>query len=287
MIYISSACINAQKIRDSVRVISTMGVHNIELSGGTKYYENYVEDLIEIQKQKKLCYSWHGYFPPPPKDLVINLASCNDVIYKKSISFYVESIPLMKKLKCKTLSVHSGFYMDISPAEIGKKISVSKIYNQEMANQRFCDAVEQLQKAAKSSGINVMVENNVLSLENYKNFDFRNLFMMTDYESIKKIRQQLDFDFLLDVGHLKVSSHTLGRILEQELEKLLPIATWLHIHDNDGKTDMHGMFCRKSEIYGLLEKNRNKLPENITIEVHGTESAVAESYLAIQTLLNC
>ncbi len=72
------------KIRDSVQELAENGFQNIELSGGTEYYENFERDLIELKGEYNLNYRCHNYFPPPKKPFVLNLASLNDETFQMS-----------------------------------------------------------------------------------------------------------------------------------------------------------------------------------------------------------
>ena len=53
MIYISCSCVNNARIRESVEEFATNGFQNIELSGGTKFYENFENDLLHILESLK------------------------------------------------------------------------------------------------------------------------------------------------------------------------------------------------------------------------------------------
>ena len=64
MIFISSSCINAENIKDSVNYLIDNGFNNIELSGGTKYYSELENNLISIKKNKDVNFLLHNYFPP-------------------------------------------------------------------------------------------------------------------------------------------------------------------------------------------------------------------------------
>ena len=45
MIYVSSACVHAEKIGDVLYMYSNAGIENIELSGGTVFYPELEDDL--------------------------------------------------------------------------------------------------------------------------------------------------------------------------------------------------------------------------------------------------
>ena len=49
-IYISTSCIKSRSIKESVSKLVSAGFKNIELSGGTKFYPNYKDDLLKMKK---------------------------------------------------------------------------------------------------------------------------------------------------------------------------------------------------------------------------------------------
>ena len=50
MIYVSSSCIKANYIHQSVEMLVSFGFKNIELSGGTQYYDGLMKDLLRLQR---------------------------------------------------------------------------------------------------------------------------------------------------------------------------------------------------------------------------------------------
>ena len=60
MIYISTSCVKNNKIRGSVEELAMNGFQNIELSGGTEYYENFENDLFELKDKYRLNYRCHN-----------------------------------------------------------------------------------------------------------------------------------------------------------------------------------------------------------------------------------
>ena len=49
MIYVSSACSSQKKFGDAVQELIDNGFTNIELTGGTEYYDKYEQDLIRLK----------------------------------------------------------------------------------------------------------------------------------------------------------------------------------------------------------------------------------------------
>ena len=276
MIYVSSSCIKKHNIAEVIRQLAEHNICNIELSGGTEYYDEIETDLIILKQQYHLNYVCHAYFPPPKAHFVVNLASCNDQIYQQSINHYIQCIDMMKRIDCKVLSIHAGFLVEVGTNEIGKSIHAVTIYDEDKAYDRFCTAYERISRLCVENDIDFYLENNVLSEENYKNFGYRNYFMMTDYASIMKIKKQLDFNLLLDLGHLYVSSNSLGLDYEQECNALKEHVKWIHISENNGVVDEHKTLREKSIIINEFYKLQKPLI-NVTLETTGDIEEILDS----------
>jgi sugar phosphate isomerase/epimerase len=276
MVYVSTACLKEKSISKILEVLADNNITNIELSGGTDYYDGLEYDLGMLKNKYNLNYACHAYFPPPKEHFVVNLASCNDIIYRKSINHYVDCIDMLKSLECNTLSVHAGFLVEVGTGEIGKRISNTVVYDKDRAYDRFCCAYEKLECLCHKNGIELYLENNVLSGENYKSFGYTNYMMMTDYESIMEMKGQMDFKLLLDLGHLHVSSKTLGLEYTKECSDLKKHVKWLHISENSGIFDEHKPLVRNSEIVrefaGIYESGIN-----VTLETVGSINEILES----------
>lgn len=270
MIYVSTSCVKGEYIKDTIVKYAHAGIKNIELSGGTKYYKELEDDIYKLKKQYGLNYACHAYFPPPIEDFVINLASCNDDIYIKSIKYYEHCIEMLKRLEINTLSIHAGFIVEILPENIGRTLNCQVIYPKEKAYNRFVKAYNHINDLCKENDICLYLENNVLSEQNYKIFGYKNFLMMTDCNSIKDMKDKLKFNLLLDLAHLNVSSNSLGLDFCMQAKELLDMAKWIHLSENDGVIDQHKLFDKKdnSKILSLYKKyKRNDI--NVTLETKG------------------
>lgn len=276
MIYVSSSCVRNNTIAAIIRQLAESGIKNIELSGGTDFYDGLEGDLIALKQRYDLQYACHAYFPPPAEPFVVNLASCNDKIYKQSIEHYICCIEMLKRVECPVLSIHAGFLVEIGTSEIGRKLSGKNVYDEGKAYERFCTAYEKIARLCHDNRINFFLENNVLSAENYKEFGFHNYMMMTDYASIMKMKRQLKFNLLLDLGHLHVSARTLGLNYVEECDKLKSYVEWIHLSENDGISDEHKPLRKNSEI--IKEFNKIFKPEvNVTLETVGSIEDILSS----------
>lgn len=283
MIYVSSSCVKATNITDIIHILAQQDIRNIELSGGTDYYPEIGADLKKLKQAYDLNYTCHAYFPPSQIPFVVNLASCNDQIYNQSVMHYIQCIEMLKKLECKVLSIHAGFLIEIGANEIGHRLSNRTIYNEDAAYDRFCKAYEYIAKLCFQNKIDLYLENNVLSAENYKEFDYHNYMMMTDFDSIMMMRKRLDFNLLLDLGHLHVTSNTLGLNYTQECRSLQEYIKWIHVSENDGIVDEHQPLKENSKIFKELSKLYNT-ELNITLETKGRTADILNSIKLIESI---
>lgn len=285
MIYVSSSCIKQNRIADVIQTLVSHGIRNIELSGGTDYYDGIERDLTKLQTQYQLQYACHAYFPPPRTPFVVNLASCNDQIYRQSIEHYESCIELLRHLDCHVLSIHAGFLIEIGAGEIGGRLNCATVYDEGKAYERFCSAYKHLEGLCSKNNINLFLENNVLSAENYRQFENCNYLMMTDHDSIMKMRRQMPFHLLLDLAHLHVSAHTLGLNYAEECKKLKEDIRWIHISENDGIIDQHKPLAPNSPITEALQALYS--PDiNITLETTGSVTDICSSMELINKTIN-
>ena len=275
MIYVSSSCVRHKKIKDSVRELADNGFQNIELSGGTKYYNNIENDLLELKDKYNLNYLCHNYFPPPENPFVLNLASMNDLTFKMSFDHLQQVISLSKRLGANKFGFHAGFFIDIKLHEIGKKLSKDDLFEEKKAVRRFCDAYQEIKNL--SGDLNLFIENNVFSITNAKTFSGENPFMMTNYNDYKSLKEKIDFNLLLDVAHLKVSAKTLGLNWEDEFENMINVSSYIHVSDNDGLHDLNNQLNKDSGLLKMIENSDTK-NKDLTLEIYDGIDALKKSH---------
>lgn len=283
MIYVSSAASAKKRIGESVRELAELGLKNIELTGGTKYYNGYQEELQKLREEFKLNYLVHNYFPPPDQPFVLNLASLNDDVYKKSIEHGRRAIALSKKLGARQLGFHAGFFIDIRVKEIGQKLTKDRLFDKEQAVERFCQAFSLLKDEA-GDAIKLYVENNVFSQTNARTYEGKNPFMVTHYEGYLELKKLMDFNLLLDVAHLKVSATSLGLDFEKELEKMIAVSDYIHLSENDGLHDLNHGFLKNSDTLQKL-KRYNFKQKTLTLEIYNQIRNTIGNYRVIKDML--
>jgi len=282
MIYVSSTCLKHDKIKDTVDELAQNGFKNIELSGGTNYYEGYEEDLLELKDNYNLNYLLHNYFPPPKQDIILNLASLNNGIYQKTLEHYEEAISLSRKLGAKRFGFHAGYFIDFNTKEVGNNISLTELYNKDEAMKKFCEGYNYLKE--KTRDIELYIENNVLSYTNANIFKGQCPFMFTDHEGYEELKSFIDFELLLDIGHLKVSANSLKIDFDEQLNKMIPISDYIHLSDNNGLHDQNKHFSQKSIFLNKLKKY-DFGDKVITLEIYDSLEKLKESHVLFENVV--
>ena len=287
MIYVSSACVKNEFIGDSVIELAKNGFTNIELSGGTNFYEHnaLLRDLKQLKKEYGLNFLLHNYFPPPSAPFVLNIASNDDQIRLDSMNHLYKSIEFSAELGAKHFGFHAGFYIDIKTSDIGKKIT-SVAYTPEeqgKATGNFERNFLLLQEYAKKKNVKLYIENNVYSSSNYEKYGDTNPLMLLDKRGFHHLQQRFPFNLLLDVAHLKVSCTTLHQNFEQNLNELLAVSSYIHISDNNGLEDTNRALNDNSQLLDQLS-SRSLKDKIITLEIYEDLDQISKTYHLIASL---
>lgn len=235
-LFLSTQCIKGNII-ETIEDLSEITT-NIELSGGTQYTPNLLENLINIKENKNISFLMHGYFPPPKEHFVLNFADTRE----KTRDFIREAIQFVRALGIGYYSIHTGFKRDyefsnellINPK--GENYSLDSIYeNIEWVKKEFPDIK--------------------LALENLypNNLNVDSCFLMHIDEITGILTNRKDIYLLLDLGHLKISSRILNfdyyEAVELIFNKYGDRIMEIHLSENQGEYDDHNLLYSDSVQY--------------------------------------
>lgn len=274
MIFVSSACSKKKNIGAAVHELADNGFHNIELTGGTNYYDGYEEDLLSLRDKYKLQYGVHNYFPPPRENFVVNLASLDGDIYQKSLSHLKSSVSFCRHFGVEKFGFHAGFYLELASDMLGRKVAPNKLCDIRKADRQFIQGLREI--VAYAEGMEIYLENNVYSAANFKSFGQDVPFMLLHAADFQAIENQVDCKLLLDVAHLYVTAKTLGFDFHKELETMLGQSDYIHLSANDGKSDQNKGIKRDGFIYNAL-KPYSLHGKIITLEIYENMTVLQES----------
>lgn len=273
MIFVSTACYKENSsVKHVLEKYAKSGIKNIELGSVHRYEKGILDFLRNYKKKYKVEFIIHGYFPPEKKPFVVNLASQNPEILRRSIDHVKGMIKISKELDARMCSFHAGFLAD--PVKIGRPFNPKiKPFDYEKSYESFLSSVAEICRYAYRNGIKIGMEPNVVS--NYNMVQGKNIFlMMCEVEEIKRFYEDLsdlgikNLGIVLDLGHLKVTSNNLKLDAEKFIRGVKNKILEIHVHDNDGFFDQHKPLKKGSLILRILNKGLHE-DSVITLEAGG------------------
>ena len=251
MIYVSTGGFSKLPGSETAKIFSDYSINQIELSAGL-FKDNQINDLKKLNKSK---FQIHNYYPPPKDPFVFNLASMQEDIALKSISHVMSALEYCSDLMISNYSFHAGFLFDPKIKELGGKIEFQKLNEKKEAKSIFIERINKLSIRASELGINLLIENNVLSKANLERFKL-NPFLMVEANECEEIMSQTsnNVKLLLDVGHLKVSAQSLNFDKENFFEVCNPWIHAYHLSDNNGEKDSNSLMNNESWFWSYLKK---------------------------------
>ena len=256
-IFASTAGFGKSNFYHAALELLKVGFKNIEVSSG-KYVSSPSLLLHSLGQDCELMI--HNYFPVPSRPFVLNLSSDDSEILSRSINLAKKAISLSAGLGLKYYGVHSGFRANLRVQDLGQSKIRHRLISRKKANSIFKKSISELGKYASKNDVMLLVENNVLGNENFKLFG-TNPFLMVEPGEIQETIRDLDCEvkLLLDLAHLKISSHTLGFSVEEAVLSLEPDTRGYQASLNDGLEDSGLPFDEHAWFVPLIDVSKDFL----------------------------
>ena len=263
-IYISTGAAREATAASWGQALLGMSNFPLELSGGA-HSPRVNDELRELSAHTPIML--HNYFPPPKDPFVLNLASADPEIAKRSCDLVTLALDLSAEFGASHYAVHSGYCLDPAVSSLGRPLQGAVSGSRQRAVDALVANLRSLGEHAREVGVRLLVENHVLAAFNLEKFD-ENPLLMADPDEIELVIAELrdNVGLLMDVGHLKVSSHTLGFDLPDAMARLLPLAEGFHLSENGGMADDHLSFGDDAWFLPHLVGRHDFM----TIEVHSS-----------------
>jgi sugar phosphate isomerase/epimerase len=259
-IYVSTAAFKNKNIENILNMSLANGIMNIELGSNLNYSESNLDFIFKF-KRNRMKFLVHNYFPPAEEEFVLNLASNNKGILRRSIQHCKKAIDLSAELGAPFYSVHAGFAFHAKPQDLGSVQKNLPRIPYEEAYRVFVESSIELADYAYKKNIKLAVENNVM--QNFNLIKGRNeillLCSLKETLSFYKDVGSLNLFFLADLGHIKVSSASLKLDKYEYIEKIRPYTIAFHINDNNSLIDQHSMFDKDAWFKDILACSRDKI----------------------------
>ncbi|MFC2003540.1 sugar phosphate isomerase/epimerase family protein [Chloroflexota bacterium] len=283
-VYVSTTCLaKASNIFHVLEAYAKAGLKYVELGASHEYID---DSLLAEFKKYRFSFMVHHYFPPPQRPFILNLASQNATILAQSKKQIKKSIDFCHSLGITLFTFHAGFQAD---PDSKFRFSQSKvIVPYEVAFNTFVESARELNEYAQDKGVKIAVENNVLSEYNVVNGEnpFLLLCQAEEFEKLWERIPSTNVGAVLDLGHLKVTSHWLGFDKHEFVDKIKSRVFSIHVHENNGLVDEHRNLDEQSWCLEVI--NRREFAGvpvtlesmNLSIEEINRSRNLVERYLA-------
>ncbi|MCB1144951.1 MAG: sugar phosphate isomerase/epimerase [Leptospiraceae bacterium] len=279
-IFLSTGCYFNSTSFQVVEELSKHGLTSFELSGGN-FDPEFDRKLDQFKSQFNL--QIHNYSPPPEIPFVFNLASFKEEVYNRSLEHIKQAIEISSKLNREFFGFHAGYLVDPDPMELGQRFVKRSMQDRNKSLQLFIDRVIEISKFAKEYNIRLLIENNVVSANNFKSFG-EDAFLFSEPDEAKTLIEALpeNVGVLLDIAHLKVSSNTLSYDPIQFIEVCNPKILAYHISDNNGLSDSNDSIQENFWFWNYLKKDalsytleiKNATPESLRQQIELLKSKI-------------
>lgn len=236
--------------------------HRVELSGGRPLMDPEAEVATLAGRRELLL---HNYFPPPEEPFVLNLAEPDADTAESSMRLVRRALAISGACGARHFAVHAGFLARPDVRELGQRIGAREVMDRDEGISLMVDRLLQLAVDADAAGVRLLVENHVLSHANLESFG-ENFLLMVDPDEILAVHRELGgrVGLLLDVGHLHVSTTSLGLSARDALAALDPIAEGYHLSSNSGQSDQHGALSSDDWFWDGMSRDK----AFYTVEIH-------------------
>lgn len=265
MIYISTGGFRGRPADSVSAELLRAGAKCVELSGGA-YSDSLLSDLRALAPD--IDFQIHNYFPPPADPFVLNLGSLNAVTGDRSVAHVEQALEWCVALGADRYSFHAGFLLDPKVDELGKRIPARSLFDRDASIEIFVSRVSRLAEIADGLGVTLMIENNVLSANNAREFS-GNPLLMCDPEECRAVMRLMpdSVRLLIDVAHLKVSANSLNFAPSKMFELCNERIAAYHLSDNNGLEDSNERFDEEAWFWPYLKADVGYY----SVEVYGCE----------------
>jgi sugar phosphate isomerase/epimerase len=239
MIYVSTLCLEAAlrklPIAEILALFSESGIYDVELGSALKYDP----DLQSAVDNFSGRFIVHNYFPTPKEPFLLNPATSDPDLLKRTRSFVIEALEFCARNKIPYYSFHSGVFDATRPDKAASPAQ------RRAALDRMIRFVDQIAPLAESLGVQV-------GLENQDPNDAPHA-AMKDADDIRYFLQRSPASLHLDLGHLRVAAHSFHFSAQELSTEVRQRIVGIHINDNNGLADQHLPLTPASDNLAILK----------------------------------
>jgi sugar phosphate isomerase/epimerase len=199
-------------------------------------------DFEEIVRKFDFDYLVHNYFPIPRYSFVVNIASTDNTIYKRSLEHIKNAIDFCKDIGAKIYTIHPGFLTDpdgLSQNEGNYDFQWNDkeihIENSQITFDRMLSAIKEIVEYARKKKITIAIETEGSVTHS------RHLLMQRpeEYQDLFEYFSPGDLGINLNVGHLNLAATVFGFSRKEFVDLIADYVVAMELSHNNGVEDQH------------------------------------------------
>lgn len=226
-------------IEEALTQCEKFDIRNIELGSNHKYSDN----LKSIISSFKLNYLVHNYFPIPKDSFVLNLASTDKEIVKRSIQHVFEAIDFCEMTGSLLYTFHPGFLSDPKGPNVSSHNydfqwddSAVRFENSYInAFDTMLSSIEKCAKYASQKKVRIAIETE----GSFKKHDHLLMQRPEEFEQLFKYFKPEDLGINLNIGHIKLAMNYFKFPLNSFLDLIDKYLIAMELSHNNGLEDQH------------------------------------------------
>lgn len=231
------------KISEVLELCAGHGLKNLELGSNHCYEPEFVNIIKSFACQyEQSNFLVHNYFPIPKESFVLNIASLDEEIRKKSIQHIFKAIDFCREIGAKLYTFHPGFLTDPKGAsqEAGNydfRFDEQQLFL-EKYQQAFGRMIESIRKVvdyAKNKQVKIAIETE-------GSISKKDHLLMQRPEEYQRFFQHFspeDIGINLNLGHLILASKAFSFEQKDFVDLVAPYVVAMELSHNQGINDDH------------------------------------------------
>lgn len=277
---------NQSSVLDVIGTLIKYNIYNIELGSIHRYKADLHYKLLETNCK----YITHNFFPPTSDRFILNIASTDESILRRSLMFIKQAIDFAELIGAEIYTIHPGFLIDPAGESRSSKIydfefpynsSAITTSNYLRCFEIFLNSLNEISSYIRNKPITVAVETQGSVSKKF----FMLFSKPKDFSIFFKEIQNINIGINLNLGHLNLAANAWGFDKYKLVEMIKPLIVAVEVSHNDGAEDSHQALKSDGWYMNLLKddffRNIPVIFEGRCLDIH----EVVQSYQQLRDIL--
>ena len=256
-LYISTTFINdGRSLYDALKICDENKISSIEIGSNHSYEEDY-----SYLSDFNMNFLIHNYFPVPENSFVINIASLNNEIRKRSINQIKRSIKYCSDIGASLYTFHAGFISDPLGANKSKSNYDFQWDEFQILNSKYEKATDLMYNSLDKI-INYASSLKIpICLETQGSFGKKEHLLFQkpeEYNQFMDRYEPSDVGLNLNIGHLYLSANAFNYNWKDLVDSISGYVLAMELSHNDGFEDQHLPLISEGWYWDLINDVRFK-----------------------------